>query len=320
MKQINILFLALLTTSIIHTFDRLTILTGPLGGDSAGHPAVMRSLLTGLAQANIPFNYNPSKLDDVGDAVAVIADTLALKQAIGWKRSGRIKTLVGGPNLVVLPTEANSIIKSPELQMFFSPSQWPMDFWREVDPSIRINIGIWPAGVDEKFWQPSNPDKADSKTVLVYCKAQSDGPNFYAQVEQHLRTYGWNPIRITYGSYGQQQYKDILDQCRFAVFLSRSESQGLALAECWAMNVPTLVWNPGSALIAGRTYNGVSAAPHLTTFTGQFWKNFDELDTLVRQLNSWYPQCTPRNWVLENMTDTVSTQIFLNLINKVEHR
>lgn len=302
----------------MHGFERLTILTAPLGGGSAGHPAVMRSLLTGLTQAGVPFNYNPSRLDDVGDAVAVIADTLALKQAIAWKKSGRIKTLVGGPNLVVVPTEANSIIKSPELQMFLSPSQWPMDFWREVDPTIRLTIGIWPAGVDETFWQPSNHDKSNNKNVLIYCKAQSDGPNFYAQVEQHIRSHGWNPIRITYGSYGQQQYKDVLDQCRFAVFLSRSESQGLALAESWAMNVPTLVWNPGSNLIAGRIFNGVSAAPFLTASTGLFWKNFDDLVALLQQFDAWYPQCNPRQWVLENMTDKISAHILLDLINNIE--
>jgi len=320
MKQINLFFLILLATCSMHGFERLTILTAPLDGGSTGHPAVMRSLLAGLTQAGVPFNYNPSKLADVGDAVAVIANTFALKQAIGWKKSGRIKTLVGGPNLVVVPTEANGIIKSPELQMFFSPSQWPMDFWREVDPTIRISIGIWPAGVDETYWQPSNHDKSNNNNVLVYCKAESDGQKFYAQVEQHVRAHGWNPIRITYGSYNQQQYKDILDQCRFAVFLSRSESQGLALVECWAMNVPTLVWNPGSALIANRAYNHVSAAPYLTAATGQFWQNFSALDSLLQQFDSWYSRCNPRQWVLENMTDTISTQIFLNLINQVERR
>jgi hypothetical protein len=318
MKRIALfLFFSLGST---HCFDKLTLMTATLSGGSEAHAGVVNSVVRGLNQLGVHYNFNPRSMQDVGDVVVVLSNPPALIQAVEWKRIGRIKHLLAGPNLFVRPSEWNGLAKSPEIDAFIQPSSWPIDYWRELEPDIKINIAIWPAGVDETFWQPSNQDKSSNKNVLVYCKAESDGPKFYAQVEHHVRSHGWNPIRITYGSYNQQHYKSVLDQCRFAVFLSRSESQGLALAECWAMNVPTLVWNPGTAYIAGKATHTASAAPYLTAATGQFWKDFDEFDTRLQQFNSWYPQCTPRDWVLENMTDKVSAQLLLNLINKVEHR
>ena len=52
-----------------------------------------------------------------------------------------------------------------------------------------------------------------------------------------------------------------------AVFISRSESQGLALAEAWAMDVPTLVWQgpPGDG---GSLFNLSDPSPYLTSHTG----------------------------------------------------
>ena len=52
-----------------------------------------------------------------------------------------------------------------------------------------------------------------------------------------------------------------------AVFMSRSESQGLALAEAWAMDVPTLVWQspPGEP---GSVFSLSDPAPYLTSDTG----------------------------------------------------
>ena len=65
--------------------------------------------------------------------------------------------------------------------------------------------------------------------------------------------------------------------CLLAVFLSSSESQGIALAEAWSMNVPTFVWNPKPKELNGRYFPSVDSAPYLTPeteFPGKLKMNF----------------------------------------------
>ena len=53
------------------------------------------------------------------------------------------------------------------------------------------------------------------------------------------------------------------------VFLSTFETQGIALAEAWSMDVPAIVWDPqGQAEWRGRTFTSRSSAPFLTPATG----------------------------------------------------
>lgn len=60
-------------------------------------------------------------------------------------------------------------------------------------------------------------------------------------------------------------------------FLSQSESQGIALAEAWAMDVPTFSWNPREFVYKMHTFKNVSSAPYTTSENGTLWKDIDEL-------------------------------------------
>lgn len=54
---------------------------------------------------------------------------------------------------------------------------------------------------------------------------------------------------------------------RFAVFLSRKESQGISLAESCSMNIPTLVWNPKKTIIQNRLIENYTSAPYINNET-----------------------------------------------------
>jgi hypothetical protein len=135
-------------------------------------------------------------------------------------------------------------------------------------------------------------------------------------VEQLLRKLRWEPIRIIYGCYNSGQYKQALMQSTFAVFLSQSESQGIALAEAWAMDVPTLVWNPRELTYNGRRYSTVSACPYLSDATGAEWVALDELAQLVKSFPRHEAGFEPRSWVLNNMTDTVAAANLLHIVQE----
>jgi hypothetical protein len=280
-----------------------------------GHPAVTRSVVEGLARLRVPYRYNPRYLTQVSDIVIVLAGLEALQQAIGWKRERRIKVLVAGPNVVVRPIERNSLLASPEVNVCLVPSEWVRTAYLEDAPSLAGRISIWAAGVDERYWNRSRRQR-DRKTVLVYWKnAPTD---VGAGVEALLRSLAWQPVRITYGHYGMKHYRAALEACAFAVFLSGSESQGIALAEAWAMNVPTLVWNPGDLTYQGRRYSVVSSCPWLTENTGIDWVSLTELERILTRVEDLMKSWKPREWLLHHMTDETAVKNLLRIISRVE--
>lgn len=290
-------------------FQKLTVLTKPTyeGHATWEHAAVMRSLMQGIKILQVPYNYNPSSIDGFGDVVLVVCNPRALKQAVDLKKQGLIKKLFVGPNF--FPQDVNY----PEIDVYFVPSAWVITFALYDCPGIVSRCRVWYAGIDKDFWQPLSSSANSSKNVLVYWKTES--VSFCEQVEKTLKEHGWNPKRLKYGSYKPEQYKKMLQDCRFAVFISATESQGLALAECWAMDVPTLPWNPKTAVILEKNCNFVSSCPYLTPQTGFDWQNLEELKALLRSIDRQLSLCSPRKWVLDNMTDEISVAKLIGIIN-----
>lgn len=314
--------LSLLLTQICCAHEPITIMTAPLGHNGWGHRQVTESLLHGLTQLGVPFVYNPASIDQVTDTVVVLADPHVLQQAIALKKMGRIKHLLAGPNIMVRADEYGGILAYPEVDVCIVPSPWVATAYEEEMPSLKGRIKCWYAGVDTVRWHPVSDNKSAiaSKNVLVYWKTEHE--SFVAEVEAVVRACGFNPIRLRYGHYAPEQYnytpdqyKMILNDVACAIFISRSESQGLALAEAWSMNVPTLVWDPGELHAHGRIYSTVSACPYLTQSTGCTWQQITELKNILENLPQY--MFAPRQWVLDCMTDRASAHMLCTIVDEL---
>lgn len=291
-----------------YSFEKITVLTsGYMGG---GPGSVVRSYLDGLKKNNVQFNLNPSDDNQIGDVVHVVSGIEMLSRAIQLKKSGKIKMLVAGPNLMTSPSEYNRILTSPEIDVVFINSEWTRVAYIEQEPSLADHIAIWYAGVDELNWVPTKSNFFDERKVLVYWKTESE--SFCREVENALRTFGYIPIRLRYGTHDQRQFKAILQEVKFAVFISCSESQGIALAEAWAMDVPTINWDPEALAAHGRVYSQCSSCPYLSPATGLRWKSIRQFNNILMNLDQYH--FSPREWVLKNMTDEVSARIVVNIL------
>ena len=79
------------------------------------------------------------------------------------------------------------------------------------------------------------------------------------------------------------------------------------------MNVPTFVWNPKPKELNGRYFPSVDSAPYLTSETGISWKTENEFqDSLNKFIEK--NRFQPRKWILENMTQEISTKLFVNKV------
>jgi hypothetical protein len=298
-------------------FKKITILTQPLGAMKSksygGHYAVTRSLVEGLKKIEANFNYNPSEIEDIGDIVHVLCNEKALAQAIEWKKKGLIKKLSAGPNLLIRGFDCNNIICNLEVDLYLHPSSWPMISLIQDEPSLKERSQVWYSGVDTNFWCPAKSQDKNNN-VLVYWKTECE--KFCKEVEESLLKFNWKPIRIKYGSYKRSEYKKLLDTVSFAVFISRSESQGLAMVESWAMDVPTLIWEPKKPLYQhGKIFWPICSCPYLNKQVGKQWTTIQEFEELLQEIKSLLSHFTPREWVLKHMSDEVSARVFLKVID-----
>jgi hypothetical protein len=223
--------------------------------------------------------------------------------------------LVAGPVNALFADERDGILLSPEIDRLIVAHEWQADFVREF-PAVYAKCRACPCGVDAEWWKPTA--RTETPTALVYWKSGDEA--FCERVEQIVRACGLEPRRVRsmhgeHAIFSAADYRQILGQSAIGVFLSTFETQGLALAEAWSMDVPTLVWDPqGEAQWRGRSFTSRSSAPYLTAATGRTWRRLDELEAALRSALADRSAFHPRDWVLAHMTDAICSAALYRII------
>jgi hypothetical protein len=300
--------------SLFKVLERAAGRKGPsrFGGPSA----VMRSLIGGLDKTGTPYNYNPKKAH-LGSTCIVLSGLDTLQSALRLKRSGIIRRLCAGPNIVTLPNEAKGMLATLEIDACIVPSGWVRDVYADYCASLAGRIIVWAAGVNTEYWNPSHCKRLgrnQSPRILVYVKGArglGGGDPFIPRIERS----GYHVRRIEYGHYSREDYKALLGWADLMIVLGDTESQGIAMAEAWSMNVPTLVRQAPSWVAPDGRSHPASASPYLSEHTGAFFWNEHELLSLMQEWQADSFRFSPRSWVIKNMSDEICAENLLRLIN-----
>jgi glycosyltransferase involved in cell wall biosynthesis len=271
--------------------------------------------MRGLAALELEYEINPKRLDSA-DVVGVLSDLDALSEAIQWRRAGERRRLLAGPNLVVLPSDARPLMTAPEIDVCIVPSQWVARLYEEDAPELRGRIAVWPAGVDAEYWKPDPLRVTHDRRALVYLKQLPGQRNaedlLIRSAEGALERAGFAVTTVSYGSFAPDEYLELLRAVDLLVLFSPTESQGLALAEAWSVDVPTLVWAQAQLTYKGRLYQ-TSSAPFLSSRTGVVFNDSDALERLLEDWTELRTAFGPRAWVLEHMTDAKCARAYWDL-------
>ena len=277
--------------------------------DHLGHPAVTKSLLRGLKLNKFFFHFNDYKINNY-DICWVLSGVKTLKYALNIRDN--YKFLVVGPNVVNMPNDANNIFIDNRINLILVPSKWiKCAYARYVKQK---KIACWYSGVNEKFFS-NNITKKKKKKVLIYFKTLNY--ILLEKIKVLLNKKNIDIIIIKYGNYKEVEFKKALSIVDFAIFISQSESQGIALAESWSMNVPTFVWKIKISKINNVKYQYTSAAPYLSSETGYFFSNIKQLEKIIKNYYKNKFEFKPRLWILNNMTDKQSVKNILSILTKL---
>lgn len=272
-----------------------------------GHFAVTRSLAEGLQKINVEYALNPFFIKPE-DVVIVLAGIKTLEQAVKLKRSGKIKKLLAGPNVIVFSSDANNLIASPEVDLCIVPSDWTKNLYLSENSSLQNRIFSWPAGVDTNYWKPSD---AERNIVTFFEKPNKSPIPDTIAYKAYLKEMGYKVVSLIYGEFTHVEYLKILQSSSFLVGFVSNESQGIAWTEAWSCDVPTFLWRNTKDSYKGKSFE-CSTAPYLTSQNGLFFDDFNQFQLIIEKFRIGHTLFSPRKWVIENMSDEVVAGLLLN--------
>jgi len=278
-------------------------------GGFDGPTKVADNLVKGLGELGYPFVTNGSLratlrlwVHDDPAALDYLDRTAALS--------------VVGPNLFVMPSD---IPASARLDgaLYLHPSQWAAELWRHVGFD-RCPIEAWATGVDTDSWQPVARDAARD-VVLVMHKRRDTSE--LVRVVAELDKRALETKLLLYGRYTEGEYRALLERARFVVWHGAAESQGIALQEAMACNVPILLWDVTSLC---QTQGGypfdrslwdfpATAAPYFDASCGLRFTSGAELENALERMLEEWPSFSPRQYVLENLSLEGQARRFVEL-------
>ena len=273
---------------------------------ASGPKKVVDNLIKGLDLIGYPYIIN--KRLDACRRLWIHDDASALAGIAGLRPDIKV---IAGPNIYVLPRNIPDFIDLSGV-VYLHPSQWVKDFWDDFGFN-RCAIEVWPAGIDTGEFKPSDKEK---KYVLIYFKQRDEKE--LETVENILKRLGICYKIINYGDVGGQykesEYKNLLAEAKYMIWIGRQESQGIALEEAMSANVPVLVcdvsyvgqWRAAKKFMAvlnekENAYQNTTSAPYFDERCGLKIKNLSDIVEAINKMESGWRNFKPRQYILENL-------------------
>lgn len=304
------------------------IIRGVLG-IQRGPDVVLRSLIRGLKLTNVEFNVNPNSRH-THRIVHVTSNPVALTWAIKQKKLGKIDKLIAGPNISILPTDDKSVLLDPSIDIVLVPSEWIKEGFSQCSATLKHKLRVWPSGVEIPD-RPDNTNGAQEQNFIIFKKEFSDEK--FEAIKTKLNLAKIKYTVLEYGKFKQRDYFKLLESASGMIYLQKAESQGVALQEAWARNVPTLVWdsktytysnnsnNSNTSNVTGTniTVSGKVSAPYLTEQSGLFFDSVEDFDGKFKEFSDRIKnrQFSARAYCIERLSDKASVDMYLDYISKI---
>jgi len=295
----------------------LNIISESILTDSIGGPQkVILNTIKGLKKIGYPYvmNQNPSlyRLNWIHDSAKGLIEVSLNK----------IPALIG-PNIAVLPKDLPGFRASLTHCIYLHPSQWCIDLWKLVGFK-ECPLIAWPAGIDIESFKVSRNAEAHNN-VMIYFKRRN--AKLLKIAIETLNNLGYNPLVIKYGNYDENQYKKILANTAFGVWIGISESQGIGLQEALASDLPLIVLDVPSLFESSdkKDYefpNFLSefiptSVPYFDERCGIIINDITQLNQAIKQMGSNLSDYKPAEYIKENLSLDKQASELISLFNNI---
>jgi glycosyltransferase involved in cell wall biosynthesis len=223
-----------------------------------------------------------------------------------------------GPHFSVFPEKKQMDIIQGLNSIYIQPSEWALNAWKIFPCCTQNRLEILPFGVDTVSFNEIKPITERSQ-VFIYFKRrlQTDLDIVY----RFLCNNGYNPIIFDYVKrYNETDYINCLKNAKFGFWLDAHESQGFALQEALACNVPLLVWSVTSmSQEEGSSYKDIPAQtnPYWDDRCGEYFTDIQQLETTFNKFITNLSNYKPREFILENLSIEKCEQKLINIIQNI---
>lgn len=283
----------------------------------SGPKKVVDNLIKGLDLLGYPYVVN--RRLDACQRLWIHDDLRAMEEA---KHLGPEIKIVAGPNLYLLPRLVPKSVSFSNI-VLSHPSAWIRDFWQDFG-FHDCPIEVCPAGIDTEEFRPGVQKK---DLVLVYFKQRS--PEELAIVESALREKSLAYKVLVYGHYKESVFKEMLGRARYAIWIGRHESQGIALEETLSSNVPILLcdvtnlgqWSASPKEMAvfnsqENLYTKATSAAYFDSSCGLRISDLKLFPSALAEMENTYKTFTPRRYVEQHLNLRKQAEGFLEIYQK----
>ena len=269
----------------------------------SGPKKVVENLIKGLDKLGYPYVVN--KRLDACKRLYIHDDRIAFLNILKIDRNVKI---IAGPNIFNFSRDIPNNIGISRI-VYLQPFEWAKKFW-EYSGFNRCPLDVWATGIDIDEFKPSNQKK---EFVLIYFKLRSNDELNY--IEKTLQDKRIKYRIIKYNNYYEEGFKALLAKSRYIIWIGGAESQGIALQETLAANVPILIWdvfNVGHWVTDKKTmslfskeenqYSQLTCAEYFDERCGLKVKNLNQISSAIDFLENNFLKFQPRKYILENLS------------------
>ena len=209
-----------------------------------------------------------------------------------------------GPSMLDNPRIAPELMCRPGFEKYIVTCRWMLDIFK---PFYGDKCILWHAGIDSDLWHdPADDEKPFD--ALIYNKIRWNkecvSPLVLPRLSEQLEKRGLRYRVVDYGQHTHEEYRMLLKQSRFMIFLCEHETQGLAYQEAMSMNLPIFAWDPGYWTdpvwsVYSDDVPKSTSVPQFDLRCGLTFKMTCNLDTRFDEFMSKLPSFQPRKFILE---------------------
>lgn len=269
-----------------------------------GPSKVLKSIVDGFKELNVNYSFNT-----FSDINYFVQNHKFLGNEEFSKHN--ITNLYLGPNIADLPIY-HTVLGNPALyEKTIVACDWLANIYATFIP--REKIAVWNCGIELDKFSDSIRTTPEFDFLIYFKNRNVSDLN---QVTEFLTNKNYTYTVLNYGHYSEQQFLTLLSKTKYCFVIDNTETQGIAIQEIMACNIPLLVWDTTiwNKLGPDKVFPTTSV-PYFDNSCGKKFSSIIELEQTFNDFIDNNKFFNPRQYISSVCNNKIQTQKLLSILN-----